>query len=186
MRTYTARRSLGTAKSLEPSTTTAPSRPGRVLERRRGQTCGRACGGHRGGRLGEPEKGAASRLTAPLFLLHHASLSRTRSTVAACHLPPAGVATLRRFSSSAAFRADRPASSTNSGRSCSARSRAACRSAMPFAFRPPNLTPRFFTLLVGVPAFASGPSPPCAVARTLGLGDNHRFMEFDTSSAVPL
>jgi hypothetical protein len=102
------------------------------------------------GALGEPEKGAASRLTAPLFLLHHASLSRTRSTVAACHLPPAGVATLRRFSSSAAFRADRPASSTNSGRSCSARSRAACRSAMPFAFRPPNLTPRFFTLLVGV------------------------------------
>jgi hypothetical protein len=76
-------------------------------------------------------------------LLHHASLSRTRSTVAACHLPPAGVATLRRFSSSAAFRADRPASSANSGRTCSARSRAACRSAMPFAFRPPSLTPRF-------------------------------------------
>jgi hypothetical protein len=45
------------------------------------------------------------------------SLARTRSTVAACHLPPAGVATLRRFNSSAAFRADRPASSANSGRS---------------------------------------------------------------------
>jgi len=34
-----------------------------------------------------------------------------------------------------------PASSANTGRSCSARSSASSRFAMPFAFRPPSLTP---------------------------------------------
>jgi hypothetical protein len=63
---------------------------------------------------------AASRLAAPLFLLHHASLSRTRSTVAACHLPPAGVATPRLFSSLRELQRQhfRPPSATRQGDLC--------------------------------------------------------------------
>jgi hypothetical protein len=78
------------------------------------------------------------------------SLARTRGTVAAYYLPPAGVATPRRFNCSAAFRADNSASSENTGRSCSARSRAACCSAMPFAFRSPHARRSIAMICTGV------------------------------------
>jgi hypothetical protein len=58
------------------------------------------------------------------------SLSRTRITCTACHLPPAAVGMSRRFSSSVALRADSPDSSANTGRSASTRSarvRRVCR-----------------------------------------------------------
>src|SRR5260221_11804683 len=69
---------------------------------------------------------------------------RTRCTVTACHLPPAGVGTPRALSSAAIFRADNPASSANTGRNCSARSSASSRLLMPPALSPPSLTPWAF------------------------------------------
>jgi len=47
----------------------------------------------------------------------------TRITVTECHSPPAGVGILRSFNTAATARVDNPASSTNTGRSCSVRSR---------------------------------------------------------------
>jgi hypothetical protein len=76
-------------------------------------------------REGRPRTWASLRaFRFPLPQCVHASLPLTRITCWAYHLPPWAVVIPRRFSSSAAFLCDRPASSAKTGRNASARSAA--------------------------------------------------------------